>query len=70
MKNKTEDRSHLICLDRVGDKDERRHSDPSLLFFLSIPLFFLFLSQRELVNALESSKKRKEKESAGERKRE
>ena len=56
-----EDRSYLTHLDCVRDKDERRHSDPSLLFLLSIPLFFLFLSQRELVNVLESSKKKERK---------
>ena len=43
-RQKTEDRSHLTHLDCVGNKDERQHSDPSLLLFLSIPLFFLFLS--------------------------
>ena len=49
-KKKEEDRSHLIHLDCVENKNEQRHSDPSLLFFLSIPLFFLFLSQRELAS--------------------
>ena len=44
-KKKTEDRSHLTHLDCVGTK-MGNDSDPSFLFFLSIPLFFLFLSQR------------------------
>ena len=68
MKKKTEDRCHLTHLDCDGDEDELQHSDPSLLFFLSIPLFFLFLSQRELVNVLESSKRERERERARERK--
>ena len=41
-----------------------KHNNFSLkhhLFFLSIPLFFLFLSQRNLLNVLESSFKKKEK---------
>ena len=41
-----------------------KHNNLSLkyhLFFLSIPLFFLFLLQRNLLNVLESSFKKKEK---------
>ena len=62
---KMEDRSHLTHLDCVRDEDEHRYSDPSLLFFLSIPLF---LSQ--IAGECSGIKeKEKEKERVGEKKR-